>query len=197
MTVEKVYKGTLKSNQRIKILDGGGGECAMGFLRAKPGQRFLFYTGPAKQVGRLKGKLYWISRCSRSERIESAGPDLAFLDNRARLAGKTRLSGTIKRFTADPPSLANIKVSVTGKSVNQTVETDESGFFELWGLPAGQYRVAFQLPGGTRIRDYRVVPVDKSWRRQAPPDNTVQAAVGVRKHTEIIVGLEGQRLDGQ
>src|SRR5215210_6806963 len=69
MTVEKVFKGTLKVNQRIKILDGGGGECSMGFLRAKAGQRFLFYTGPAKQVGRLKGRLFWISSCTRSERI--------------------------------------------------------------------------------------------------------------------------------
>ncbi len=196
MTVEKVYKGTLKASQMFRILDGGGGECSMGFLRAKPGQRFLFFTGPAKQIGNLKGRLHWISRCTRSERIEAAGPDLAYLDNRAKLAGKTRLSGTIKRFSQDPPSLANIRVSVSGKNFEQVVETDESGFFELWGLPAGRYSVAFDVPSGTRIRDYRIVPMDKTWRRQVPPDNTVQASIAVRKHTEIIVGLDSERSAG-
>lgn len=197
MTVEKVYKGTLKVNQRIKILDGGGGDCSMGFLRSKPGQRFLFFTGPAKQVGRLKGRLHWISRCSRSERIEAAGPDLAYLDNRAKFAGKTRLSGIVKRFSQDPPSLAKIRVSVTGRNFDQVVETDEAGFFELWGLPTGQYRVTFAVPSGTRIRDYRIVPLDKKWRRQVPPENTIQASVGLRKHTEIIVGLDAHRASGQ
>jgi hypothetical protein len=196
MTVENVYKGALKSQQRIKILDGGGGDCSMGFLRAKPGQKFLLYSGLPKQIGGLKGRLYSISRCTRSERIESAGPDLAFLENRAKFAGKTRLSGTIKRFSPDPPSLANIKVSVTGRNFEQVIETDESGFFELWGLPAGRYSVSFQVPGGTRIRDYRIVPLDKTWRRQVPPDNTISASVGPRKHTEIIVGLDSQRSGG-
>jgi hypothetical protein len=196
MTVEKVYKGTLKTSQRIRILDGSGGDCSMGFLRPKPGQRFLFFTTPAKQIGKLNGRLHWISRCSRSERIEAAGPDLAYLDNRTKLAGKTRLSGTVKRFSQEPSSLGNIRVSVTGKNFQQVVATDEVGFFELWGLPAGQYRVAFDVPRGTRIRDYKIVPLDKTWRRQAPPENAVQASIGVRQHTEIIVGLDAEPSGG-
>ena len=75
--------------------------------------------------------------------------------------------------------------------------TDETGFFELWGLPAGQYRVAFDVPSGTRIRDYKIAPLDKTWRRQVPPENTVQASIGMRKHTEIIVGLDAHRSGGQ
>ena len=197
MTVEKVYKGTLKVNQVIRVLDGGGGDCGTAFVRDKVGQRFLFFTEPARAIGKLKGRLHLISRCSRSERIEQAGPDLAYLDNRRNLVGKTRLSGTIKRFSADPPSLANIKVEVSGKNFERTVETDERGFFEVWDLPAGQYQVAFLVPSGTRIRDYQIVPGDRSWRRQAPAANTVQAVVGLRSHTELIVGLDSQTAGGR
>jgi hypothetical protein len=192
LTVESVYKGTLKAGQRIKVLDGGGGDCSTGFLRDKPGQRFLFYTGPAKRIGSLRGSLFLIDRCSRSDRFEAARGDLAYLDNRAKLAGKTRLSGMVKRFSPNPPSLANIKVSVTGKNFERVVETDEAGFFDIWDLPAGQYRVAFGVPSGIRVRDYKIVPSDRSWRRQAPPDNTIQAVVGPRKHVELTIGLDSQ-----
>lgn len=194
MTVEKVYKGVIKINQRMRILDGAGGDCSMGFLRSQPGQKFLLYAGPPKRIGKLRGSLYLISSCSRSDRIEAAGSDLAFLDNRVAMAGKTRLSGTVKRFSADPPSLANIQVMVTGKDgYQQVAQTDENGFFELWGLPPGAYRVAFQVPKGTRLRDYKVVPSDRNWRRQAPPDNVVQVVVGPRKHVELTVGVESLR----
>src|SRR5215218_3353390 len=99
MTVEKAYKGVLKAGQTMRVLNGGGGDCSMAFERESVGQRFLFFTDPAKQIGSLKGKLHWISLCSRSSRIETAGPNLNYLDNRAKLTGKTRLSGTIKRFS--------------------------------------------------------------------------------------------------
>ncbi len=197
MTVERSYKGSLKANQMFKILDGGGGDCGTPFAREKVGQRFLFYTEPGRVIGKLKGRLFLISRCSRSAKFDDAGPDLAYLDNRGKFIGKTRLSGTIKRFSSDPPSLANIKVAVTGTNFERAVETDEKGFFEFWDLPAGQYRVNFQVPSGTMIRDYKIVSLDKTWRRQVPADNTIITSIGVKKHTEIVVGVDSLRLGGQ
>ena len=163
----------------------------MSFARENVGQRFLLMTDPAKKIGNLPGRLYWISLCSRSARIETAKPDIYFLDNRAKLTGKTRLSGTLKRFSQDPPSLASIKVSVTGPNFDKIVETDENGYFELWDLPAGKYRVSFASPSGIRVRDYRILPLDKTWRREAPPDNTIQTTLAAHKHVELIVGIEG------
>jgi hypothetical protein len=196
MTVEKVYKGAVKANERIRVLDGSGGECSIGFLRQRIGQRFLLYTDPARQIGKLRGKLYWISRCSRSETVESAAPDLVYLDDRAALTGKTRLSGTVKRFSQDPPSLAGIKIAVTGKNFERVIETDENGFFDIWGLPPGQYIVAFHPPGGTRVSAYKLAP-DRTWRREIARENAVQATVPLRKHVELIVGLDTQTAGGR
>ncbi len=189
MTVEKVYKGTLKTGQVIRMLNGGGGDCTTVFLREKIGQRFLFYTGPAIRIGGLKGMLHLVGKCSRSARIEEAAPDLTYLDDRTKLTGKTRLSGTIKRFGPNPPSLANIKVTVSGRNFERVAETDERGFFELWDLPAGQYQVAFNVPNGTKIGAYMFTPADRAWRRESPPNNTIQISIGPKKHLELTVGL--------
>jgi hypothetical protein len=189
MTVDKVYKGTLKTGQVIRLLNGGGGDCTTVFLREKIGQRFLFYTGPATRIGGLKGVLHLIGKCSRSARIEEAGPDLTYLDDRAKLTGKTRLSGLIKRFGPNPPSLANIKVAVSGRNFERDVVTDARGFFELWDLPAGQYQVAFTVPNGTKIGAYMFTPADRTWRRESPPNNTIPVTIGAKKHLELTVGL--------
>ncbi len=196
MTVEKSYKGTMRAGQVIKVLDGGGGDCSKGFIREQVGQKFHFLTTPAAKRGNLPGKLFWISSCSRTVRMEEAGPDLAYLDNRTQFTGKTRLSGSVKRFGPEPASLANIKVTVSGKNFEQSAETDEQGFFELWDLPAGQYRVAFHVPSGTGIGAYKFSP-ERAWRRISPPDNTVQAAIAPGKHLELTVGLDSRAARGQ
>ena len=195
MTVEKSYKGAVKAGEIIRVLDGSGGDCSKGFARERVGQRFLFFTGPAAKRGNLPGKLFWISSCSRTARLEEAGPDLAYLENRAKLLGKTRLSGIVKRFGPEPPSLANIRVTVSGKNFEQSADTNEEGFFELWDLPAGQYSVAFHVPIGTGIGAYKTSP-ERAWRRVSPPDNTIQATIAAGKHLEITVGLDSRAARG-
>jgi len=197
MSVEKVYKGNLRSSQLMRIMDGAGGDCTTAFQREKIGQRYLFFTDPPTKIGNLKGPMYLISQCSRSTKIETAGPDLAYLDNRTELAGKTRLSGTVRKFTRDSSNLGNIKVTVSGRNFERTVETDERGFFELWALPAGKYKVAFQVPHGTKIGAFKYIPADRTWRREYPPNNTLQATIGPRKHFEITVALDIDTASGQ
>lgn len=193
LSVETSYKGTLKAGQSIKVLDGGDGSgCAKPFVREKLGQEFVFYlTGP-RQIGNLKGRMYSVDLCSRSSRLDDATPDLAFLDNRMRLMGKTRIYGSVKRFGPEPASLANIKVTITGKNFDRLVETDARGFFELWDLPPGQYRVAFATPSGVAITAYKTSP-DRAWRRESLPENTVTATVAPRKHLELTIGLDSRR----
>jgi hypothetical protein len=197
MTIETVYKGNVRTNQTIRILDGGGGECSRSFVREKIGQKFLFFTGPPTKVGNLKGLLHWISTCSRSARIEEAAPDLNYLDNRAMLTGKTRLSGSIKRFSPDPPSLSGLKVTVTGPNFERTAETNERGFFELWNLPPGKYKVAFIVPARLRVAAYMFTGKDRQWRREELPDNSVQAIVAARKHVELTVALDSNSSSGR
>ena len=197
MTVEKVYKGTLKTSQVMRIMDGAGGDCTTTFQREKIGQRFLFFTDAPTKIGSLKGPMYLISQCSRSTKIETAGPDLVYLDNRAELAGKTRLSGTVRKFTRDTSNLAKIKVTVSGRNFERIVETNERGFFDLWALPAGKYKVAFDVPHGTKIGAYKYIPADRTWRMENPPNNIVQASIGPRKHLELTVALDADTASGQ
>lgn len=197
MTVEKVYKGTLRTSQVMRIMDGAGGDCTTAFQREKVGQRFLFFTDAPTKVGNLKGMLYLISQCSRSTKIETAGPDLIYLDNRTELSGKTRLSGTVRKFSRDTSNLGKIKVTVSGRNFERTVETDERGFFDLWGLPAGKYKVAFEVPHGTKIGAYKYIPADRTWRREYPPNNILQATIGPRKHFELTVALDTDSASGQ
>src|SRR5687767_12194326 len=57
-TVEKVFKGELKISETIKVLDGADeGTCIMGFLRRRPGDKFLFYLGKPGGLGSLEPAL--------------------------------------------------------------------------------------------------------------------------------------------
>lgn len=197
MTVETVYKGKMQANQTLRVLDGGGGECSKSFLREKIGQKFLFFTGPPTKVGNLKGSLYWISTCSRTVKIEEAGPDLNYLNNRSTFVGKTRLSGMIKRFSPYPPSLSGINVTVTGKNFDRSTETDERGFFEFWNLPPGRYKVAFHVPRGIIVAAYMVTGADRKWRRENLTDNSIQTSVLARKHLELTIALDSLSASGQ
>ena len=76
------------------------------------------------------------------------------------------------------------------KGSNLTVETDENGYFELWDLPAGKYRVSLLLPNRTRIRGYKMLATDKTWRQDLQPDNSIPAVITARKHLEMTVGIE-------
>ena len=197
MTVETVYKGKMQPRQTFRVLDGGGGECSKSFVREKIGQKFLFFTGPPTKVGNLKGLLHWISTCSRTVRLEEAGPDLRYLNQRVTLAGKTRLSGLIKRFSPDPPSLAGITVTVTGKNFENSAVTDEHGFFEFWNLPPGRYKVVFHVPSSIRVAAYMFTGADRKWRREETPANSIQATISARKHLEVTVAVDGLSTSGQ
>ena len=197
MTIETVYKGKVQVNQTFRVLDGGGGDCSKSFIREKVGQKFLFFTGAPSKVGNLKGLLHWISTCSRTVRIEDAGPDLNYLANRITLAGRTRVSGMIKRFSPEPPSLSGITVTVTGKNFERSTETDERGFFEFWNLPSGRYKLAFHVPNGIRVAAYMFTGTDRKWRREDLPENSILATVQARKHLELTVALDSVRTSGQ
>lgn len=118
MTVEKAYKGKLVLGQEMIIRDGDDeGTCTKSFLREKIGQKFLFYMREPSRANKVQNsnadsaaKVFYVSICSRSERIEDAAADLSFLDNKISLDGKTRLSGTVVAGGDVRPSVANIRL---------------------------------------------------------------------------------------
>lgn len=199
MTVEKAYKGKLVSGQEMIIRDGDDeGTCSKSFLREKIGQKFLFYMREPSRANKVQNsnadsaaKVFYVSICSRSEKIEDATADLSFLDNKVSLDGKTRLSGTVVAGGDVRPSVANIRLRIVGQNIERSVSTDRDGFFEIWGLPAGNYSVKYQVPDGWKIRAYIVLPAtERHWRRESPPQDTIRAEIVKAKHTEIRAYLE-------
>lgn len=186
MTVDKVYKGDLREGNSIRIYNGGGGDCSAGFDREKIGEKFLFFMGGPRKIGDLSEQLYLVNLCSRSKRFEDAAPDLQYLDNRARLEGKTRLSGRIRASGENItlPSVANLKLSISGPRIQRELETDSRGFFEIWDLPSGIYTLTIQLPNGWKMGRYRIISSNESgWHDSS--GETIRATVVARKHTEV------------
>ncbi|HET9054736.1 MAG TPA: carboxypeptidase-like regulatory domain-containing protein, partial [Cyclobacteriaceae bacterium] len=189
--VEKVYKGNIREGADIKIFHGGGGDCTGGFYDVKAGDKFLLYMGGKRKMMDIPTPLYSYGVCSRSTRLETATSDLKYLDNRATLVGKTRLSGTIRAFGENMkrPSVSGLKVQVFGKGFYRTLFTDDNGFFEIWGLPPGQYSINYKLPSGWLIDTYRVLPETRSEWLKETTDGVISASVIAKKHTEIISSL--------
>ncbi len=121
----------------------------MGFLRRKPGDKFLFVMGTPGGLGSFEPSLYRVGICGRSKSLDRAGSDIAYLDNLHVRKGQTRLSGTVRASgeNIQLPSVAGLKVELNGP-VQRSSLTNENGFFEFWGLPVGEYTVSYSLPSG-------------------------------------------------
>lgn len=191
-SVEKSFKDSLKVGQSIRIVDGYEGVCGMSFTREKVGQKFLLYTrSPSVSINAASGKekedsISGISICSRSKRLERAAADLRYLENREKFVGQTRLSGTLRFSGEIRPSAAGITIAISGSGIERSVRTDEDGFFEVWGLPAGDYAIKYEVPEGWKIWGYSVEPSpERRSRRDSPPNHTLQARIERARHTEV------------
>ena len=139
LTVEKVFRGTLKVGQELIFAQGGGADCIWTFTKESIGQEFLFYLASKPldasnkviaatgQFPKVVPKDVWIaSTCSRSGGVKYKSNDLKYLENISTLRGKTRLSGLLSQYiepaTADQNSmynlLGNYMVKVTGNGKN-------------------------------------------------------------------------------
>ncbi len=195
--VEKVYKGNLKTGERIKLEVGNGANCSMVFRSEQINKAFLLFmrdprTLP-KRATRDAGNrqaIFDVSICSRSSSLASAKADLAYLDNRAALAGKTRLSGVIRSFSEHAPSLAKTVLTISGSGRTITAETDQNGFFELWSLPPGKYRIEPQLPSGWKIGYTVTQPSADRPGSVDVTDNIVLVDLPAERHAEVKLYVE-------
>ena len=74
MSVEQVFKGTLKVGDKMIFAQGGGADCIWTFNEEDVGKEFLFY------LKRFKDSTVWIAgTCGRSNNADYAGDDLLYL----------------------------------------------------------------------------------------------------------------------
>lgn len=147
VVVENVYKGPVKVADVLTFTQGGGADCVWTFDEQSVGCRYLFYLALPP-----KGSSTWYaSECGRSARLEFASDDLRYLDNRMKVLGKTRLSGTIRFQGGRERSVEGLSVSIVGAGAMRKVETDKAGVYEVYDLPPGKYLVTPGLARGWKI----------------------------------------------
>ena len=114
----------------------------------------LFYLHPSDD-----GKGWLAPGCHRTRSADSAADDLLFLETLPKSLERTRLSGQVDLYEESPEEgfrrqkpLAGVRVRISGKTGVTETRTDANGVYEVYGLPAGSYRVDIDVPSGTKIR---------------------------------------------
>jgi hypothetical protein len=161
MVVEKVFKGKLKVRDEIVFGQGGGADCIWTFDEESVGEQFLFYlTRPEKLAtddlfaGKQAG-LWFGFGCGRSRGLAHATEDLLYLENIAKVRGKTRISGTLGGgFTYPDIDIDGKKIKIIGPKKTYVTKTDKNGIFEIYDLPPGKYFVEPEIPAGWKIDPY-------------------------------------------
>jgi hypothetical protein len=158
LSVEKIFKGELKADKVLNFTIDSN--CSWFFGEEQIGSEFLFYLG-----GRpAKGEKWVGSICSRSGSVEDKSNDLVYLENEAKLRGRTRLSGRIDKFiqtdnNSESPwtiPLPGRKIRISGNGRNVELVSDKNGFYEIYDLPVGKYRMTLEKVDGYIFSDEKV-----------------------------------------
>jgi len=201
MVVDKVYKGPLKPNEEIAFAQGGGADCIWTYSDQSIGHRVLLFLDPPKRRNRYAADStvskidvamrYIVVGCGRSRSVDDAAPDIRFLDNREKLIGKTRISGSFESWTLPLPEPRNWRVKITGKSGSRYVKADKNGSFEIFDLPAGRYIVRPELPRGwkvdLRMQNYWVQRTGYDW--MAAKEESIPVELEPKRHAEVNISI--------
>ena len=68
--------------------------------------------------------------------MENTHDDLLYLENIAKVQGRTRVSGVVD---GDDENAAGQQVRITSKNKSYMATTDKNGVYELYDLPPGRY----------------------------------------------------------
>lgn len=154
--VEKVFKGNVKVRDELVFGQGGGADCIWTFNEHHLGADILFYVDyPKGEDG-----LWYAVACGRSNGVKGAREDFLYLENMAKLRGKTRISGTLGGWQNPNLDVAGKRVRLIGPKKTYQLKTDEQGFFEIYDVPPGEYTVEPEMPAGWKI--------DPFWLRYSP-----------------------------
>lgn len=151
MIVEKVFKGDLKVGDELTVGQGSNVDCIVGFYQPV-GQQFLFYLGPREK----NSKALYIGSCGRSRGVrdaEDTTDDLLYLNKLETMSGKTRISGTIQFVNGPDVGVEGRAIRIIGSDKSYEVRTNKDGVYEIYGLPAGNYRIEPETPAGWELAE--------------------------------------------
>lgn len=151
LKVDKVYKGNITVDEEFTFSNHG--ICVRNFGDESLNEKYLLYLYDRPAAG----ETWSAGHCTRSTWLENGQADVLYLDKYPKVAGKTRLSGTVSQkqeSSKDPldyyyKNVAGLSVRIRGMGREITLTTDEYGAYETYGLPAGRYEIT---PG--KIENY-------------------------------------------
>ena len=193
MVVEKVFKGEVKSGEEMTFGQGNPVlGCSWGFYEYQVGERYLLYLYRPEKPS----DPFYVSTCNRSNRVENTYDDLLYLENIAKVQGRTRVSGVVD---GDDENTAGQQVRITGKNKSYIATTDKNGVYELYDLPPGRYSLEPILKFGWEVDEVYVTrePTRADRKRAArdlPPLRKVWFTLRAGKHFGVRIQL---RLDNK
>jgi hypothetical protein len=153
MSVRKVFKGDVKIDQQLTFENGDFTlDCSWSFFANYVGNSYLLYLYKPEKAS----EPFSVSSCNRSSSLEGAHEDLLFLENIARLRGRTRVSGYVAFEGADDDKLEGQRLRIAGRNKTYIATTDKQGVFELYDLPPGRYSVEPLIDGAWVLDEYQL-----------------------------------------
>jgi hypothetical protein len=180
--VERVFKGNLKVNEQVTLVQNLEGNCSWSFNEAEINSEMLFYLkAPANHAYRWTS-----SSCGRTKPLAQATDDLLYLDNMEKVRGKTRVSGKYDMWVNKDIALANRPIRIVSEGTGKVYDlaTDGKGVFEIYDLPAGRYRLEPEIPQGWRI-DRKSLEHSVSTKGRQPLPKAVKFVLSSGKHAGV------------
>src|SRR5262249_17376873 len=109
---------------------------------------FLIYDSDGRFRSEYFPKGIW--ECGRSKNFYPESSEIRYLENLERTRGKTRIYGSILLY-AGRESAAGRKIRIVGNDKTYETITDKDGDYEIYDLPAGEYRIEPEIPKGWQI----------------------------------------------
>ena len=153
ITVEEYFKGTGGAEIELR---GENTSCDIGF---EAGKRYIIYATRNGQTGALGA-----FSCSRTRLLDDyAKPDISYLRRAARGERPTMLYGFAFKNTGEsakrgePEPIGELTVTVEGEGKRLELKTDARGYFAVFDLPPGSYRIHTGLTGKLRGAEAQTV----------------------------------------
>ncbi|HEU4767553.1 MAG TPA: hypothetical protein VFS77_09260 [Pyrinomonadaceae bacterium] len=185
LVVEKVYKGDVRAGDELEFFQGGGADCVWAFRESDIGKQSLLYIGrpPA-------GEKWRAFTCGRSNSMKNAAEDLLYLDKLDQVRGKTRVSGKYGlKYGNSGLVVANRTIKIVGQNKTYETTTNADGIFEIYDLPAGNYRLEPEIPAGWQL-DRDSLWFSSSADRKQTVKNAVAFKLEPKKHASIDLAFE-------
>ncbi len=132
-----------------------------------------------------KSGVWYYPACTRSSWTKEGIADIKYIENLNECSWKNSfIWNGLSRYTysnqySNYQPLPNRSIQISGNGKNIEVKTDENGFYEIYDLPAGKYKINVE-----NIEGYKLGWLDKI--------ESFDVAIKPKSHTEqnIIYGIE-------